>query len=171
MQRQGKPLRPVLNRTGPLERSELDRFAEKVALQDDGCIVWIGGMHRNGYGQFMPTKGTTDNKKLLPHRWSYEYHVGPIPVGLVIDHLCRNRACVNAEHLEPVTAGENVRRGNAVKTHCPQGHPYSGDNLYPGGRKRCRTCIRKRDRARAETKNAKRRAQRRALQPLAKDAA
>lgn len=74
--------------------------------------------------------------------------VGPIPDGLVIDHLCRNPQCVNPMHLEPVTPEENTRRGiggwnTRAKTHCPQGHPYSGANLYinpTSGARVCRTC-------------------------------
>jgi hypothetical protein len=87
------------------------------------------------------------------HRFAYSVLVGPIPDGLQIDHLCRNEMCVNPEHLEPVTQRINMLRGtgpqavNAQKTHCPKGHPLSGNNVYahtvratgtPG--RRCRTC-------------------------------
>lgn len=83
------------------------------------------------------------------HRWLWEQEHGPIPDGMEIDHLCRNRACVRASHMELVTHLENVRRGEsgqrqARRTHCPQGHPYSGDNLRirsDGGRL-CRACCR-----------------------------
>lgn len=98
---------------------------------------------RSGYGQ------TWDGQKvLLAHRVAYELAVGPIPEGLHIDHLCRNRACVNPKHLEPVTCLENVRRGAAVKTHCPHGHEYTPENSYhhPAGGRICRICIRKRNR-------------------------
>ena len=113
----------------------------------DACWPWTANRKPSGYGQFRLC-GRTHRS----HRVGYEIQVGPIPDGLVIDHLCRNRACQNAKHLEPVTIGENIRRGDtgkgsnpqAGKTHCPQGHPYSGDNLiirtgkYRG--RRCRAC-------------------------------
>jgi hypothetical protein len=89
--------------------------------------MWMGSQDGHGYGQVnvdgIPTKA---------HRVAFELHVGPIPDGLHIDHLCRVRLCVNPAHLEPVTAAENTRRQlaaighpNSRKTHCPRGHPYN----------------------------------------------
>src|SRR3990167_5623746 len=99
---------------------------DKKGLND--CWLWKGA-DTQGYGHFK-TKG----KYLLAHRFAYETIVGLIPAGLTLDHLCRQRACVNPLHLEPVTRGENVLRGigrsarNARKTHCIRGHPFDEAN-------------------------------------------
>lgn len=75
-----------------------------------GCWVWRGPLMTSGYGHL-----TRDHVTHAAHRWFYEQHVGAIPVGLQLDHLCRNRACVNPAHLEPVTNTENLRRGALTK--------------------------------------------------------
>ena len=150
MQREGKPLRPLQDRTGPLPRSAVERFADAIALTDSGCIEWIGGISGGGYGSFAVSTAHANEKKDCAHRWSYEYHTGPIPEGSDIDHLCRNRKCVNPEHLEAVTRRENIRRATALITHCPQGHPYDDANTIVNdkGHRKCRACVQARDRAR-----------------------
>lgn len=136
---------------GCMHRPAIERFLEKTRSADDGCIEWIGGTNGVGYGTFHAGK----KLRTYAHRWSYQYHVGPIPDGMHLDHLCRNPKCVNPEHLEPVTCRENLLRGvgpsalHAAKTHCPAGHPYVGDNLYVHPRKGyrvCRACGRERAR-------------------------
>jgi hypothetical protein len=155
---------PRSDQFGMVRRPALDRFAEKIALTDSGCIEWIGGLNGVGYGQFYVGKQNRgDTGKGYAHRWSYEYHVGPIPEGKHLDHLCRNPACVNPEHLEPVTARENLLRGtgpsasHAQKTHCPAGHAYAGRNLYVYPTKnirRCRECGRQQAQARRNQRKA-----------------
>lgn len=117
-------------------------------VKTDTCWEWIGQVSNYGYGQF------TDNysqKKWMAHRFAYTMLVGPIPDGLVIDHLCRQRACVNPAHLEPVTHRVNAIRGNGCsglnyrKTHCKHGHLFDAQNTHitTDGFRRCRTCIRR----------------------------
>lgn len=116
------------------------RFWSKVQ-KTDSCWNWLGGKNTRGYGHI-----EVNYKKISAYRLSYQLIKGKIPENKEIDHLCRNHACVNPDHLEAVTHKENVRRGdvskyNSIKTHCPQGHPYSGDNLYNNnGRRHCKTC-------------------------------
>lgn len=95
------------------------------------CRVWLGHISPEGYGKI---------RAHYAHRRSYELRVGPIPDGLVIDHLCSNRWCVEPRHLEPVTHTENIRRAYRQIEACPRGHAYGDDN--PRGK--CRPCARKR---------------------------
>ena len=119
----------------------MDQILDRLYLDGD-CLTYSGCLS-NGYGK-VGYKG----KSHRVHRLLYEEFVGPVPAGLDLDHICRNRACANVEHLEPVTRAENLNRGislNRMKTHCPEGHPLSGDNLKleAGNRRRCVTCNRK----------------------------
>jgi hypothetical protein len=119
-------------------RATLVPFWERVTRVDE-CLIWPT-RRTDGYGTY---------RGGYAHRFAYEDRVGPIPDGMTLDHVCRNRSCVNPDHLEPVSMGENTRRGtspvaaNARKTACVNGHAYTPSNtrLTPKGRA-CRECAR-----------------------------
>ena len=139
----------------------IDRFWEKVnrhgpipELRPELGRCWIWEAARGGYkawyGVFF-----NGHWMVYAHMWVWEHEVGPIPEGLTIDHLCRNTACVNPAHLEPVPGSENTRRATRLITHCRYGHPYDEKNTYitPQGRRACRICRNRR----AEAARVKRR--------------
>ena len=148
----------------PLTRELLDIMGDEMTV-GDGCWQW-SSLRVDGYGRIRYQK-----KDQLAHRVVYELLVGPIPEDLTLDHLCRNRGCVRPAHLEPVTRGENVLRGeslpakNARKTHCIRGHLLIEENLEPNrsswkrADRRCRLC---RLEYQAEYREQKRRERRRA---------
>jgi len=154
-------LRKALRRSGQFELrlvhgKPLERLQSRAVPSLNGCLLYTGTLNNRGYGQI-----SVNGAQVLAHRAMYELTVGPIPDGLALDHLCHNRdpncmggptclhrRCVNVEHLEPVTKEENSRRGrgganNAVKTHCPAGHPYDETNTHVyRGTRHCRACNR-----------------------------
>ena len=121
-----------------------NRFWSKVTPMEVGgfrhgdCWGWLGGSTSNGYGGF-----TLVDRKTSAHRYAYEHLVGPVPTELTLDHLCRVRRCVNPNHLEVTTRGQNVLRGvgvtavNARKTECLRGHQF---DVARSGRRHCRRC-------------------------------
>lgn len=123
-----------------LKKTPIERFTKLMIPEPmSGCWIWLGGVDGNNYGHFH------DGESLrLAHRWSYEFYIGKISEGLQIDHLCRNRSCVNPYHMEPVTPAINTQRGISVtKVVCKYGHPYTEANTYrrrDNGNRMCREC-------------------------------
>lgn len=140
------------------------RFWEKVQ-KGDGCWLWTGRRSPEGYGRFSLHLAGGEYGQVGAHCFAYELMVGPIPPGLVLDHVkergCTNRHCVNPAHLEPVTRGENVLRGDGLaarharKDTCDNGHKFTPENTYlrKGGGRECRAC----DRTRARQARRRRR--------------
>lgn len=138
------------------EWTEEQIMLSRIVVDDNECWQWLAGKNKKGYGTIK-----FNGKRVRAHRWMYQHFVGEIPEGLHLDHLCRNRACVNPAHLEPVTCRENILRGespsalNARKTHCPLGHEY--ERVTAGERgtmRRCAICARAYDRDRYRAKRA-----------------
>jgi ribosomal protein L37AE/L43A len=121
--------------------TDVDRFLAKVDKRDEGCWLWKAARKPKGYGTFRAA-----GKTLNAHRFAYEAFVGPIPEGLVIDHLCGNPPCVRPDHLEPVTTRTNLQRGRAGmgSGRCRSGlHDVTlPENVYvsPDGKRMCKPC-------------------------------
>lgn len=131
-------------------RDPLERFLVKVNFTED-CWEWTATKNPKGYGRFRV------GKVRQAHRWLWEQVVAPIPEGLELDHLCKNRGCVNPDHLEPVTHQVNVARAkpnsvalkamwaerHAEQTRCSKGHEFTEENTaWYRNRRQCRTCNR-----------------------------
>ena len=125
-----------------------------VPFAGEPCWIFTGSINPvTGYGNVgIGYAGEGNKRNTSTHRVMYEAHVGPIPLGMEIDHLCRVRSCCNPAHLEAVTHSENARRGLAghkrgrqlrSQTHCVHGHEYTEENTYrrADGRRMCRTCV------------------------------
>jgi hypothetical protein len=132
----GRAGRSSRRQRGPLSLE--DRFWQKVD-KTDKCWEWTGALTGYGYGT---VSRVIDGKRrqLMAHRMAYEIAVGPIPEGLTIDHLCRNKKCVRPDHLEPVTITDNVLRAIVQPLYCPKGHRYE-DRRNTRGDRVCAVCI------------------------------
>jgi hypothetical protein len=124
-----------------------ERLMMQIKIHESGCWLWIGCIGADGYG-----KTLYQGRHMKAHRVAYLLHVGPIPDGCHLHHVCQTRACVNPLHLRPLTPRDHLREGdtwqkkNAEKTHCPSGHLLSGENLAINskGSRVCRECGRRR---------------------------
>lgn len=132
---------------------------EKLFMPEpnSGCWIWLGPYWGGGYGSFVYRKG----HGIQAHRAVWQFYNGPIPEKKTLDHLCRNRWCVNPQHCEPVSQRENVLRGvniaavRATATHCENGHEFTEENVYRWGTiRQCRTCRKNRENNRDRTKKA-----------------
>lgn len=124
----------------PVNLSPEERFWPRVKATPEGCWEWQGNRNNVGYGLFK-----LNRRYVVAHRFAYEAMISEIPDGLEIDHLCRNRACVNPYHMDPVTHRVNMQRGKlALRAECGKGHPFAGENLAftSSGSRVCVTCKR-----------------------------
>ena len=137
--------RKYRERKGIAGKTPEQRFWSHIRKEDNGCWRWTGNINSvTGYGRFC-----VKYVEHVAHRYSYELLVGTIPEGLQLHHLCRNRWCVNPNHLLPITSRDHLRLENPLivsnlsKTHCPVGHPYTEENTLRDkttGKRKCREC-------------------------------
>lgn len=154
-----------MGKRGPKIRPPSERFHEHYEVNPaTGCWDWTATVTDRGYGTIGETVAPGKSRSIYAHRLSYEMHHGPIPAGLVVDHVCDNRRCVNPDHLQLLTSKQNILRSSAPEIRrrwlgqCIRGHDLNDpDNVYvrpDNGRKQCRECIRVRWREKAAQRKA-----------------
>lgn len=131
---------------GKVTKTLMERFEAKYIPEPmSGCWLWEAVVNNSGYGFIHKTGNPV---KAGAHRVSWELHRGPIPDGWDVDHTCRNRFCVNPDHLEPKTRLDNLACGQTLvaiqvsRAHCQAGHPYDDNTSVYRGKRRCRDCAR-----------------------------
>lgn len=122
----------------------IERFCQGIIIDPlTDCWIWVKHTSE-GYGELR-----VDGRLVRAHRFAYEYFRDPVPEGFELDHTCRNRACANPWHQEPVRHDENLKRSpiqisaiNARKMYCKRGHKFTAENTYrtKDGNRECRTC-------------------------------
>lgn len=128
--------------------SDVDRLMSHVRIEQNGCWTWTAAAMSGGYAvTSFGSRSNNSRKMVYAHRLMYELIKGKVPSDLQLDHLCRNRLCINPDHLEAVTARVNQIRGNTFaaqnirKSHCKRGHPFDLLNTeFYMGKRRCREC-------------------------------
>lgn len=146
-----------------IRKNNRQRFESKF-IKTDGCWEWTGNKLPKGYGYFHVCHGPKNWQKRYAHRLAFEFYKRPLLPGETIDHLCRNTSCVNPDHLDATSNGDNSRRSpftitgaNIRKTHCPQGHSYFEHGYFDAeGFRKCRPCVRARANARKRMMTAAR---------------
>lgn len=141
---------------GNLTAAEAARFASKTE-RDNDCLLWTGPLDRDGYGGFY-LRGATRRA----HRVAWFDANGEVPEDFVVNHTCRQRSCVNPQHLQVITATENAMKDstspayvNSQKTTCPKGHEYDAIEVSKNRRARvCTTCRREKARIAARKRYA-----------------
>lgn len=142
-------------------RPAFDRFFEKIEVGD--CWLWTGAISDGGYGRFSMREEDGSYVLRQAHRVCWEFLVGPIPAGLQLDHVCRNRPCVNPDHLEPVTPRVNMQRAYKNRlirhSHCQRGHLMETSHVMTARGRVCGTCasakrIERKQRARTQGSNS-----------------
>lgn len=141
----------------PMTASLWERIAFRSVETPSGCIEWTGTAS-GGRGPDRYGKITVDGRRVWVHRVAYELHYGMIPADMTVDHLCRNTLCCNPDHLQAVTAAENIRRAARARYtgRCPSGHEWNEANtrITRDGGRQCRACGRERERRRRATGRA-----------------